>query len=148
MFKSSLIHLTSLLLLFTVFGGQVLAQSKATITGTLKDENKQGIDFATVAAVGFAGGTSTDSLGNYSLEIPAGEDIKLSFSHVRYEPQSFIVKLTAGQTKQLNRILKLKENLVDEAVVADQSNRSSTMQRVDPRIAVEIPTVGGGIEAV
>jgi hypothetical protein len=118
------------------------------MSGTLKDEDNQGIDFATVAAIGIAGGTSTDILGNYSLEIPSGVDIKLSFSHVRFEQQTFLVNLKAGQTKKLNRILKIKENLIDEAVVADDVNRSSTMQRVDPRIAMEIPTVGGGIEAV
>ncbi|MFT4544510.1 MAG: hypothetical protein ACI9EQ_000968 [Bacteroidia bacterium] len=148
MFKSSLIHFTTLLLLFFALSNEVLAQSTATISGTLKDEDNQGIDFATVAAIGIAGGTSTDILGNYSLEIPSGVDIKLSFSHVRFEQQTFLVNLKAGQTKKLNRILKIKENLIDEAVVADDVNRSSTMQRVDPRIAMEIPTVGGGIEAV
>jgi hypothetical protein len=148
LFKSSLIHFTTLLLLFFALSNEVLAQSTATISGTLKDEDNQGIDFATVAAIGIAGGTSTDILGNYSLEIPSGVDIKLSFSHVRFEQQTFLVNLKAGQTKKLNRILKIKENLIDEAVVADDVNRSSTMQRVDPRIAMEIPTVGGGIEAV
>ena len=148
MFKYSLIRFTTLLLLCFALGNQALAQSTGTISGTLKDEDNQVIDFATVAAIGFAGGTSTDILGKYSLEIPAGVDIKISFSHVRFEQQTFLVNLKAGQTKKLNRILKIKENLIDEAVVADDVNRSSTMQRVDPRIAMEIPTVGGGIEAV
>ncbi|MDC0303546.1 TonB-dependent receptor [Flavobacteriales bacterium] len=131
-----------------VFGSTALGQSSAFLTGTLKNENNQGIEIATVAAIGIGGGTYTDSLGYYRLEVPAEEKVRISFSHVRFESQIFEVNLAAGTTKRLDRILKLKENLVDEAIVADDANRSTTMQRVDPKIAIEIPTIGGGIEAV
>ncbi len=132
----------------TAFGSQIFAQSTGVLEGSLKDENDQGIFLANVAAVGIGGGTSTDSLGNYSLSIPAGVKVRISFSHINYDSQMFEVTLNAGQTKTLNRILKLRENLMTEAVVNDQANRATTMSRVDPRIAIEIPSAGGGIEAV
>ncbi|MCF8461373.1 MAG: TonB-dependent receptor [Flavobacteriales bacterium] len=138
-------------LLLTLFALAMSAQlfaQKATVTGKLLDEDNKGIPFAAVAAVGFTGGTTTDSLGNYSLTILANTKLKVSFSHLNYDTQLFEMELADGEVKTLNRILKFKENLITEAVVNDDANRENTMTRVDPRIAIEIPSVGGGIEAV
>lgn len=131
-----------------LMGNMAWAQSKATVTGQLLDENNKGIDLVNVAAIGYPGGTSTDESGNYSFEVPADTKIKISFSHVQFESQTFEVKLAPGEIKILNRILKLNDNLMTEAVVNDDANRTTTMTRVDPKIAIEIPTVSGGIEAV
>lgn len=125
-----------------------MAQNKATVTGQLLDEEGRGISLANVAVIGYSGGTYTDSLGNYSIEILAATKMKLAFSHILFDTQTFEVQLDAGEVKKLNRILKFKENLITEAVVNDDANRNTTMTRVDPRIALEIPTVGGGIEAL
>lgn len=134
-------------LLFLAFCGQLLAQ-KATVTGKLLTEENTGIPFANIAGIGIPGGTATDSLGNYSLDIPANTKVKISFSHINYDTQVFELELKPGEVKKLNRILKFKENVITEAVVNDDANRSNTMTRVDPKIATEIPTVSGGIEAV
>ena len=136
---------TTLLLL--ALCGQLFAQ-KATVTGKLLTEENEGIPFANIAGIGIPGGTATDSLGNYTLAIPANVKVKVSFSHINYDTQIFELELEPGEVKKLNRILKLKENVITEAVVNDDANRSNTMTRVDPRIATEIPTVSGGIEAV
>ena len=125
----------------------MLAQ-KATVTGKLLTEENEGIAYAAVAVIGYAGGATTDSLGNYSLSIPANTKLKISFSHLNYDAQVYELELAAGEVKKLNRILKFKENIINEAVVNDDANRDNTMTRVDPRIAIEIPTIGGGIEAV
>ncbi|MCF8276689.1 MAG: TonB-dependent receptor [Flavobacteriales bacterium] len=131
-----------------LMGNMAWAQSKATVAGQLLDENNKGIELVNVAAIGYPGGTSTDESGNYSFEVPADTKIKISFSHVQFESQTFEVKLAPGEIKILNRILKLNDNLMTEAVVNDDANRTTTMTRVDPKIAIEIPTVSGGIEAV
>lgn len=124
-----------------------LAQ-KAYVNGQLLDENKQPIYLANVAVIGYSGGTYTDSLGNYSITVPAETKVRINFSHVQFESQTFEINLPAGETRTLNRVLKVNENLISEAVVNDEVNRATTMQRVDPKIALEIPTIGGGIEAV
>ena len=131
-----------------VAGQLALAQSKGIVQGKLLDEENNGIYLANIAVVGVGGGTYTDSLGNYRLEVPADTKVKIFFSHINYDTQTFEVELGPGETKNLNRILKFKENLITEAVVNDDANRATTMTRVDPRIAIEIPSAGGGIEAV
>lgn len=124
------------------------AQNKATVFGQLKSEDDRGIPFANVAVLGTNVGGSTDSLGNYSLQVPADVKIKIAFSHLNFEGQTFEMTLSPSEKRELVRILKLKENLLTPATVRDDANRSNTMQRVDPKIAVIIPSPGGGIESV
>lgn len=124
------------------------AQNKATVFGQLKSEDEQGIPFANVAVLGTNIGGSTDSLGNYSLQVPSNVKVKIAFSHINYDGQTFELTLNPGEQRELVRILKLKENLLTTATVRDDANRMNTMQRVDPKIAVVIPSPGGGIEAV
>lgn len=140
--KAFIATLSMLVISFSLFA------QKATVTGMLLDEDNNGIPFAAIAAIGFTGGTTTDSLGNYTLVIPANTKLKVSFTHLNYDSQVFELELAEGEVKRLNRILKLKENIITEAVVNDDANRNNTMTRVDPRIAIEIPSAGGGIEAV
>lgn len=121
---------------------------KAVVTGKLLDEENHGIEQATVALLGLPGGTYTDENGNYRIEIPANVKVKLSFSHVRYDQQMFELTLAPGETKTLDRILKIKENILTIADVVDEANRSTTMTTMNHKIATEIPTVGGGIEAL
>jgi hypothetical protein len=125
----------------------VLAQT-ATLIGTLLDEQEQPIEVVNVAVLGTSLGTYTDASGKYKLEIPAGEKLKVVFSHVNHESQTYEVNLNTGETRTLDRTLVLKENLINEAVVKDDANRLTTMQRVDPKMATVIPTASGGIEAV
>jgi hypothetical protein len=134
-------------LLLLAICGQLFAQ-KATVTGKLLTEENEGIAFAAVAAIGYTGGTTTDSLGNYTLSILSNTKVKVSFSHLNYDTQVYELELAVGEVKKLNRILKFKENIINEAVVSDDANRDNTMMRVDPKIALEIPTISGGIEAV
>ncbi len=128
--------------------GTLSAQNKATVFGQLKSEDEQGIPFANVAVLGTNIGGSTDSLGNYSLQVPSNVKVKIAFSHINYDGQTFELTLNSGEQRELVRILKLKENLLTTATVRDDANRMNTMQRVDPKIAVVIPSPGGGIEAV
>lgn len=144
----SIIRLLALSVALVITSAVVFAQNTATVNGKLTDEDGEGIGFANVAIIGFSGGASTDSIGGYTIKIPANTDIKLSFSHIQYESQTFELNLKPGEIRVIDRVLTLKENIITEAIVKDDANRLTTMQRVDPKLAVVIPTAGGGIEAV
>ena len=60
------------------------------ITGTLTDENNQGLPGATILIKGTANGATTDSYGNYSINVP--QDSTLVFSYVGYLSEE--VKIT------------------------------------------------------
>jgi hypothetical protein len=125
-----------------------IAQQKGTVKGTLKDEQGRPIPYATVAIMGTTTGGQTDSLGRFVITVPANEMVKLAFSHIRFDGQSYEIELEPGEVRTLDRILKVKDNIVDEVIINDESNRKNTMQRIDPKMALIIPTAGGGIEAL
>ena len=60
------------------------------ITGTLTDENNQGLPGATILIKGTENGATTDSYGNYSINVP--QDSTLVFSYVGYLSEE--VKIT------------------------------------------------------
>ena len=126
----------------------LMAQETATVQGVLQDEEGRGIPYASVAVMGTSIGSSSDSLGTYTIRVPADKAVKLAFSHIRHVPQTYEITAKADEVRILNRILKLKDNVVDEVLISDDSNRKTTLQRIDPKMAVIIPTSGGGIEAV
>ncbi|MDE7102453.1 MAG: carboxypeptidase-like regulatory domain-containing protein, partial [Bacteroidales bacterium] len=66
---------------------QVYGQGKATLEGRVTDEHGKGIDFVAVGVVNLANpiGTTTDADGRYTLEVPGGMDLKVSFSHTAYD---------------------------------------------------------------
>src|SRR5690606_22792083 len=55
------------------------------VTGTVTDQNGVGIPGATVLVEGTSTGTATDIDGNFSLEVPDGAVLVVSF--VGYQPQ-------------------------------------------------------------
>lgn len=126
----------------------VSAQNMATIVGQLLDDNGKAVEVANVSVLGTGYGTYTDDNGKYTLEVPSGKKIKVVFSHVNHVQQSIEISLKPGETKKINQVLSLKENFIPEAVIKDEVNRMTTMQRVDPKMATVIPTASGGIEAI
>lgn len=61
------------------------AQNTFVIRGTVKDaQTKEGLTGVSVIVVGSAMGTITDLEGNYKLELPSLENVKLRFSYLGY----------------------------------------------------------------
>ncbi|WP_221284482.1 SusC/RagA family TonB-linked outer membrane protein [Mucilaginibacter sp. SP1R1] len=60
------------------------------ITGTIKDENQQPLPGVTVAIKGTTIGMVTDAAGNYSLNIPEGNNT-VSFSFIGYVTQEVVI---------------------------------------------------------
>ena len=77
-------------LLFAVlFSSTLLAQS--TIRGKVSDETGTGLPGVNIIIKGTASGTTSDSGGNYSLEVPGGADqAVLIFSFIGYETQEIV----------------------------------------------------------
>lgn len=77
-------------LLFAVlFSSSLLAQS--TIRGKVSDETGTGLPGVNIIIKGTASGTTSDSGGNYSLEVPGGADqVVLIFSFIGYETQEIV----------------------------------------------------------
>jgi hypothetical protein len=77
------------------------APTSVTVTGRMEDENGHPLVGATVLLKGSSKGTSTDANGNYSLEVPAGNDNNLIYGYGGYDDE--VVHVSGS--KPLNVIL-------------------------------------------
>ncbi|QOR76263.1 MAG: SusC/RagA family TonB-linked outer membrane protein [Thermoflavifilum sp.] len=103
--KKALLFLTTLLFSAVWAFGQ-----QRTITGKVVDQNGNPIPYATVQIQGTNQGTTTDQQGNFSLEVPAGATLRVSY--VGYTPrlvavgdQSQLTIQLAGSATQLNELV-------------------------------------------
>jgi hypothetical protein len=107
-----------LLCLFLISGFASFAQGFGTVKGTAKDSSGRKLDFITVVVYEdqkYA--TSTDNSGNYSLQVPANENLTLVFSSINTLParQKFIIG--PNQTMVINPVLTARQNNLDSALI-------------------------------
>ena len=118
---------TALCLMLSV---TVMAQNKL-VKGTVVDQNNEPIIGATITIVGQnQGGTVTDLDGNFSLQIPAGKKIKVSY--IGCQPQT--VSKLDGNVKI---VLQEDENTLDDVVVVGygalkQKNVTGAVEVINP----------------
>lgn len=109
-------------LLFVAANAQA---QNATLSGTLTDENKEGLIGASILIVGTSLGTVTDFEGNFTItEIPPGT-YPVKFSYIGYKPKTDTITLTAGATKTISKALDADVLMLNEAVVVGYGAISS-----------------------
>ena len=131
------------LLVFAFFCNFGLSQELATVYGVIKDNAGNKLPFAFVTINSENIGTTTDSKGSYELEVPANKELILESS---YQGKKFAAKiiLLPEERKELNITLDITQlSTVD---VIDERNRVNSFDKIDPKIAIFVPSVRGGIE--
>ena len=114
--RTSRIFITALLCFFI---SSVSAQS---ITGTVTDDNGEGVSGASVVEKGFPkNGTLTDGSGKFTLDLK-GKTIMVVITSIGYERAE--VKVSSGQSN--NIVLKTSNSSLDEVVVGYQSVKRRT----------------------
>lgn len=103
--KKNLFLLLGLLMSFNV-----MAQTK-TITGTVVDATNEPVIGASVVEVGTTNGTITDLDGKFSLNVPQGA--KINVSYIGYKTQI----ITTGVQNSYQIVLKEDTEVLDEVVV-------------------------------
>lgn len=125
-----------------------LSQEKATVFGVVSDESGDAVEYANVAVTGYAGGVATDMSGRFELSVPAQTELTLVISFIGFEKQMFRVFLQAGQRRELNVVMKRLAEELPGVEIVDKQIRHTNLQRLNPKVATEIPTLSGGIEDV
>lgn len=121
------------------------AQS-ATLFGRVTAEDGTPLPGASVIPQGFPRlARTTSSDGTYSLELPAELPLSVVFSFVGYESLTRQVELAPDERRELGARLRAGVALGTSEVVAE-GNRSAPVRRIDPRVAVRIPSPRGSIE--
>ena len=127
-------------ILFLGVSLMVFSQERAMVSGKITDERARPIELVNVAISGLPGGTVSDAKGKYELEVPANVEIYIAFSFIGFEKEVVLVKLNPGEEFRLDQRLRLKSTELPVVEVEDDQIRSTNLIRIDPKIALNIPT--------
>ena len=93
-------------------GFSVFAQNTQTITGTIADDKNEPLPGVSIVLKGTTTGTITDFDGNFTISIPAGDQI-LEISFVGMQTQ----EITVSGTRSINVVMKESAQSLEEVVV-------------------------------
>jgi TonB-linked SusC/RagA family outer membrane protein len=114
--KATMRHLLAMAMICCCLCGTIMPaaaqQSNITVNGTVKDEKGEPIIGANILLVGTTTGQITDVDGKFSLSIPAGSTLRVSY--VGFHPQD--LKTTAGK-RNYDIVLKEDTEALEEVVV-------------------------------
>jgi hypothetical protein len=136
-----------LLLLFFGFGFSIFAQN-ATVKGVILDENNIPIDNVNVRYNGT--GTITDFDGFYLLEIPANQEITITFTHISHSNVSQTFNLKPNQEYEFNPVMKIDVEQIGQVIITGTKRRKTVtetgVQTFDPETIRKIPGANAGVE--
>lgn len=114
-------------IIFLVIAQVVVAQSKGTIKGFLSDKetNNEPLPFANIQIKGTTIGTTTDFDGNYTISVPAGDQV-LVFSFLGYKTVEKLVTVIEGEPMTVNQVMSAEEGVsLEEVVIKSSTSKES-----------------------
>ncbi|HHC80970.1 MAG TPA: TonB-dependent receptor [Flavobacteriia bacterium] len=131
-------------LIFLFFLTTVLLGQTATVKGVVKDQNGNPIEKVSVT-YNNKGAVSNDK-GEYSLKVPSGKFITITFRHLSYETYTKRIRVRKGRTLIFSPKLKDKTEKITEVVVKDNRNRAKGIDKVPIETIKKTPGGNAGIE--
>jgi Outer membrane cobalamin receptor protein len=109
---------TYLFLTVFLFNTTLSAQqtSSAVISGTIVNEKKEPVEYATVFLKNTNIGTTSNEKGNFTLQVPTGSHI-FCVSFLGYATFEEMVNVRAGERKSISVLLKEDGHNLDEVVI-------------------------------
>ncbi len=110
--------LLSAILFFTL---TVSAQYTAVVEGYIYDE--QNLPVAQVNILAGKNGTISNENGYYQIKIPSDKKTIIKFSHLSYQPVSYLVRLSRNQTKKLDVHLQKRNENIKEIIITGKTKK-------------------------
>lgn len=121
---------------------------KAEVFGKIVDEQGKPLALVNISIMGRPGGAVTGPDGAFVLKVEPNTELDLIISSVGYSTLKFRLVLKEGERRELNRKLTQTAVELPDFVVEDRQIRSSSLSPINPRLATQIPSTSGGIEAL
>lgn len=119
----------------------------AIVTGVVKDNEATAIPGVQIAVLEDGSiSTTTDDNGNYTLVVPAGKDITISFYNISYKQLNKKMNLKPDEKLVYNPRMEFKNTIGVVDVVSE--NRSQEVMRIDPKNIFYIPSPSGNLEDI
>ncbi|MFW6326937.1 MAG: TonB-dependent receptor [Bacteroidota bacterium] len=123
-------------------------ENKGTVKGYVYDQLNRPLQFVNISIPDTSIGTVSNSKGYYELNLPPEKDLRINFSYIGYIPQDVVIRLTPGDTRELNINLMEQVTSIDEVSVTQQRFESATLEKIEMKNFKAIPNVSGGFETI
>lgn len=119
----------------------------ATVRGVILDENTLPVSDVNIVLGDL--GTKSNVNGFYRIDIPAGEKITLSFSHISYKSIVLELQLQSGETYEFNPVMRINVEQVGEVVLTSKRQKAvEGIQTISPKAIRRIPGANAGVENI
>lgn len=131
---------TPIIILWLLAFQSVIAQDKITVTGTVTEDDGNGIPYTTILEKGTSNGTTTSFDGTFSISV-SGPQAILVFSMVGYKTQEIVV----GSQTSITVVLLEENQELEEVVVVGYGTKkreeiSAAISSVKSENFVQTPT--------
>lgn len=111
----------------------------AVVFGTVRNAEGRGVELASVRVQDEAIGTNTDPKGQYRLEVPAGQRIRIICSYGSYASAEQSVNLKEGEQRSLDFVLRSRSHAISDVEVraSRAPNEAGSVYILDPAHANE-----------
>ncbi|GAB1309313.1 carboxypeptidase-like regulatory domain-containing protein [Urechidicola sp. KH5] len=116
----------------------------ATVKGIVKDEAGNPIENVSVSFE--STGVSTSSNGEYSIDIPAKQEVFITFSHISYQSFRKRFFVQKNQTVRFSPKLKLVTEELSEVKIEDRTKDAKGVTSIDVQELKNIPGANAGVE--
>lgn len=119
----------------------------AVISGNVKDDESNPIADVQIAILEDASITTvSNNKGQYTITVPSGKEITLSFYNLSYKQLNKKFNLKEGEKITFSPRLEFKNTITQVDVVSE--NRTTEITRIDPKNIFYIPSPSGNLEDI
>ncbi|MCO6499223.1 MAG: carboxypeptidase-like regulatory domain-containing protein [Vicingus serpentipes] len=136
------------ILFFLTISFVLSAQETAIVSGIIKNVDGELIEGANIAVVGVSGGTTSNKNGYFSLTVPANTSIELGITFIGYNSIKKALYLQPNEQYTFNPEVSKSITFIDDVNIEEEKNRSTTMQKINPRLATTFTSSSGSFEAI
>ena len=133
-----------IIIILIFFTNSLLGQS-ALVQGIVKDETGNPIE--NVAVTYNQTGAVTNSEGAYSLKVPSGTFINITFSHVSFNTLIKRIRVPRNRTLNFSPKLITKTEAIEEVIVKDEKEQAQGIEKVPIETIKKLPSANAGIES-
>ena len=132
-------------IIILIFFTNFLIAQNAIVKGIVNDEN--GKPIVGVAVTYNQKGSISNSKGEYSIQIPAGQPIIITFSHISYNSITKRIRVPKNRTLTFSPKLKSKTEKIDEVVIKNNNEIAQGIDKVPIQTIKKIPGANAGVES-
>lgn len=115
-----------------------------SIKGVVKDKEGNPIEGVTISHG--QKGTSTNSKGEYQLQIPSGVNINITFSHISHNTLVKRIRVARNRTVFFSPKMTIKTEVINTVEVKNNKDKAQGIDKVDVKTAQNLPSANAGIE--